>query len=405
MSILVCTVGGSPQPIVKAIKAHHPTFVLFVCSSDDRVTGLKGSYTQVLGQGMVASSKQGGPPDLPNIPTQAGLREDQFDCIQVPTDDPVEIARILRDHFRELLAKGDVIADYTGGTKSMSAGMFLAAVQCDGVSLSLVGGRRHNLVRVTDGHERAQTVNVSSIRTQWLLDEARRCWRRYAYGEAHRLLDTCRDPSDEIDLRRVLSGGFATWDAFDHKLAYEMLHAFGGHLRADLMPALAQMQRDGDRADPLRIVDLVHASARRAAAAQFDSATLLLYRSFEWIGQWSLRVHHGVQAGDVPDSMKERLDGLLHANHKGKLVLGMHNLWTALARLQGPLAAVGEKTHKSRLGFAELRNTSLYAHGTRPITEADYLDAKRWFETEAYPQFIDVAFKGTPPFQQLPDTW
>ena len=48
-SILICTVGGSHQPIVTGILQHRPSFVHFLCSDD--AGKLKGSYTQVIGEG------------------------------------------------------------------------------------------------------------------------------------------------------------------------------------------------------------------------------------------------------------------------------------------------------------------------------------------------------------------
>ena len=48
MTTLICTVGGSHQPIEKAIKSIQPDHVLFVCSQDDAETANKGSYTENL---------------------------------------------------------------------------------------------------------------------------------------------------------------------------------------------------------------------------------------------------------------------------------------------------------------------------------------------------------------------
>ena len=69
--ILLCTVGGSHQPIVTAIRESRPDHVCFICSGKDPGTGRAGSDVQVLGKGNIIKAKQEDPsPSLPNIPTQ-----------------------------------------------------------------------------------------------------------------------------------------------------------------------------------------------------------------------------------------------------------------------------------------------------------------------------------------------
>ena len=51
--MLLCTVGGSHEPVLKAIESTSPTYVCFLCTGRDPVTGKAGSKNQVTGQGMV----------------------------------------------------------------------------------------------------------------------------------------------------------------------------------------------------------------------------------------------------------------------------------------------------------------------------------------------------------------
>lgn len=52
-NVLVCTVGGSHQPIVTAIRAIKPAYVCFLCTDRDPNTGQPGSRIQVEGTGNV----------------------------------------------------------------------------------------------------------------------------------------------------------------------------------------------------------------------------------------------------------------------------------------------------------------------------------------------------------------
>lgn len=402
MKTLVCTVGGSHKPILRAIESYDPEKVLFVCSRDDEVTGTKGSYTQVEGEGLVIASSPGAKPDLRNIPTLAGMNEGTYEVRKVPADEPSEIMRVVKADLVRLAREGEVVADFTGGTKSMSAGLFAAALQVEGVHVSLVRGPRCDLVKMRDGFEAAQSVGVEDQRLAWRLEEARRAWSRFAYGEADRLLTVQGKASPEMDRARTLSRGFDAWDAFDHDRAYGLLRPMAGVLRKDLMPALAQLRSEGQRPEAMRAVDLVWSSRRRASAGRYDTAVLLLYRAFEWIGQWSFRWHHQEDAGDVSQDMSQKLGDLVHTNHKGKAVLGLHNLWTALGRLEGPFAKVGRRTEKERQDFTHRRNLSLYAHGTTPMRREDFSAAVDWFEDRVFAPFLQNVFRGDLPYEQLP---
>lgn len=411
--VLVVTVGGSHAPIVKAVTWHEPDFVWFVCSEDDASAGPRGigSHSQITGEGPVCRSDGQKKPDLPNIPTQLGLGRDRFEVLCVPADQParaVELIVDLLERLRSDLAVRDLRADYTGGTKSMSAALLHAAVLSGGVRLFVTTGPRPNLVRVPDGHESTQHIDDDALTSRWRVRDAERAWARFAYGEAARLLDRLDRKSETSSRLLTMSRGLAAWDAFDHAFAFQLLQQYARQLDHELIAALGQMRapddgrppKDPSRVEALRIHDLYLASARRAAAGRHDTEVLLLYRALEWIAQWTLRFHHAIDTGDVPAD--EQLAGLAHVGHDGKRKLGLFNAWTAISRLDGPLAEVGRATEKTRFRFAERRNQSIFAHGWTPIPATEAAEARTWFESEVLPAFQQVAFNGRPPFPQLP---
>ena len=96
------------------------------------------------------------------------------------------------------------VADYTGGTKTMTAALVCAALQSDDVELQLVSGARRDLVGVVDGTERAMAPYLAA-------------WKRYAYQEAAAGLERIRVAADAPDRQRlnlalVLSRALARWD-------------------------------------------------------------------------------------------------------------------------------------------------------------------------------------------------
>jgi hypothetical protein len=77
-TLLICTVDGSHQPIVTAIKDIQPDAVYFICTSNDPGTGRPGSNVQITGKGYcIKAQNNDDKPSLPNIPTQPGLTENQ----------------------------------------------------------------------------------------------------------------------------------------------------------------------------------------------------------------------------------------------------------------------------------------------------------------------------------------
>ncbi|KYC43949.1 hypothetical protein WA1_02035 [Scytonema hofmannii PCC 7110] len=160
--ILLVTIGGSFQPIITAISSLQPDRVIFIASD-----GEKGSKSQVIGEGTPCEVRRGAEviERLPNIPTQVGLGDrfqPQRDLILVQNpDDLGECYSKIRDRISSLQQESshEIMADYTGGTKSLSAALVMAAIDC-GISLYLTIAARDNLVKVEKG-EMTQRVDTN----------------------------------------------------------------------------------------------------------------------------------------------------------------------------------------------------------------------------------------------------
>jgi hypothetical protein len=102
---------------------------------------------------------------LPNIPTQVNLGENfqpERDLILVQDpDDLGECYAKISSCIRKLQQESghQIMADYTGGTKTLSAALVMAAVDC-GISLYITIAARDNLVKVERG-ELTQKVDTS----------------------------------------------------------------------------------------------------------------------------------------------------------------------------------------------------------------------------------------------------
>ena len=396
-TVLLCTVGGSHRPVLKAIDETAPDFVCFFCTGPDPATGKAGSNRQVIGKGHVIKAR---PEDsgatLPNIPAQAGLKESNFRAVEVPADDLDGCFAKMRSAIRDLSARfpadARLVADYTGGTKTMSAALVHAALESDGINLQLIAGARPGLDRVQPSTEYAVPASVARVRLARAMAPRLDDWRRFAYREAAEGLDripvTVNSPDTvaRLQLARALSHGLALWDDFNHEGALSRLEPFAPRFASDhpdLMRSVRLLShRDDTRNEPALLFDLWWNACRRAAQGRYDDAVGRWYRLIEWTAQWQLRTRLRADAdsGDFPpDLMPPGIEA--NAGHDGKIKLGLSKSWEVIESGPPNPARAFWAAHKARLrDLLKKRNHSILAHGFRSVTAADWSDVRTFTE-------------------------
>ncbi|MEN9265408.1 MAG: TIGR02710 family CRISPR-associated CARF protein [Thermostichales cyanobacterium BF4_bins_65] len=394
MRILFVTVGGSPQPIVTAIQSLGPGRVIFVCSG-----GPKGSLSQVVGEGTPCEVRRGSEVEkLPNIPTQANLGarfNPATDVIELRDPDDLpgcyrQIGAVMAD-----LGGQEVMADYTGGTKTMSVALALAALEY-GAELVLTTGNRTDLIRVKQG-EMTQAVDSAPILVQRALEkEIPNHLEQYNYGAVLvklRQLVMLKLPQQQR--RRVLElsdlcHGFETWDRFDHVQAFSYLRNYLDrkeickqglflkrviHSRSLLDPEIdPSLGTPGHGFEVIQ--DLLLNAERRAQQKRYDDALGRIYRALELLAQVRLKQAYAIDTGDLSlDKLPPSLQPAYQAkrNDKGKIQLGLMQSFHLLSEWNGDPLGEHFGVWRSRIqDTLQLRNYSLLAHGFRPVTEQDY---------------------------------
>lgn len=378
-ALLVCTVGGSPEPILTALKARRWDHVVFVCTPES--DGAAGSVA------LIESSAAGGPP----IPQSAGLAAGGWEVFIVPPDDPdIAFARLVAKMaaLRRERPAAHIVADFTGGTKSMSAALTLAALDT-GAALQLVAGRRADLVKVLDRSERAVAVHTTRIAAAREFERLAAGWGGFAYREAaagfERLWAALKAeglPREELSRytrAKELSEAFAAWDCFDHKKAagglgknmYQGLAIAG---RCDWFETATLLAR-GQNAPwgALHLRDLWRNAQRCAARGRYDDAVARLYRLWEAIAQWLLRVDCGIDTAVVEIGLKKSWDLYLHLRPGGAAA----DFWQRGGDEKGKDKEI-DRLGRDRLS---IRNRSILAHGWDPVTENDWKKLSQWTET------------------------
>lgn len=409
MSILFITVGGSPQPIITAIQSLNPDRTVFVCSD-----GAKGSISQVIGEGKPCEVRRGaeGVERLPNLPTHLGMG-DRFnpDTDLVRLDNPDDLAECYRRIAQKISGiktsdpNAPLYADYTGGTKTMSLALGMAALDY-GVTLYLTtNATRENLIRVDRGEstERAPTTAVTVERV--LRQDLPKLLQAYNYAGAIAALRTLLQSLEMTQeqkrkLRELLDicTGFDAWDRFDHLTAWSFLSMYMSRLQSyglALKRVLSSRQTidpDFSAAETISghgyelVEDLLLNAQRRAYQQRYDDAVSRLYRALELLAQSRLSQTYGLQTGDIdPEKLPVELREQYSAEQNprnGKIQLPLWKGYVLLSELAAdPLGQLFQEQSKPLENALQARNYSLFAHGFKPITENDYRHSGQVIQT------------------------
>ena len=375
---LIVSVGGSPQPIVFSIQRRSPERVCFFASqqSVDLIGEIKKS--------------------VPEIRDHKVLVDDAEDLIHC-----YERALECFDWVEQAIPGCDKIADVTGGTKAMTAGLAIAAV-ARGAAFSYVGGDqrdRAGLGVVETGTERMrESVNPWAL---FAVEERRVVARHFNSFQFAAAADALKEMlprlrrSDAALLEPIQDAarGYVEWERFNHAGAVEALKEAERKLRERLALAglrdrvplesfhqqlarnLANLQtlrgqtRDFRKLHPLMAADLIANAARRIQETRYDDAAARLYRALEMIGQSAFETRFGASTSDAPI---DNLPGQIRAEYEsryrsseGKLELPLFATFRALAEDGLDLGKrFGQDPEVKKVLSG--RNSSILAHGTQP---------------------------------------
>lgn len=359
------TVGGRPQPLKTAIRELRPDRCIFICSEETRTA-------------------------CNEIIADAGMDEAQTEVHVISNvDDLGEVfatcAAVIRDEQR---AGRRVMADYTGGTKSMSSGLAFAATAL-AVELYVTTGVRRDTDHVAHGESTAP-VPRGRLGSEmiWLFDLPDRLGR-FAFREAESVIRQAQrrfghQPSLAVALELV--SGFDAWDRFDHESARKYFEHYKEHL-ATAWETLRKTDHERrwleqffeEKNAPLPapygylVADLIRNAERRAVVGRYDDAVGRYYRALELWAQLRLAVEHRVASARVdPQFLHENAPELCDPNSDEPVKVGLMNSWRLLAALDDPIGVTFRQQEDALRSALTIRNNSLFAHGFTPISESDW---------------------------------
>lgn len=399
MKVLFITVGGSDKPIVFAIDQVKPRYTVFICSED--------SVKHVNGEGNVCGDyeREDGKsifkPTRPSIINQAGLKEDDYTIITVNPDDPLDVYDVMLESSKKYV-DDEVLLDYTGGTKSMSAGVLLASLEIENCSVRYVGGLRTDTDRVHGG---MLSENLGKrVRMHFQVNMARKQVERQDYHSAESLmsyadLGETKLSRQALQYFRMFTHAIALWDRFEYGDAHETLEAYIRYAKPDpkstlldckirlskLMKAqqllkdkeLSRLDRKRIEECNMLVYDIIRNAERKARHGYYDDAVARCYRALELYAQLAL-LEYGIPVGEIPASalqqcQPERLNYYLSKQHEeNKLFLGLQDRYDLLADLGTEIGGVWSAYRNRLMDVLKIRNYSFLAHGLKPVSKDDY---------------------------------
>lgn len=401
--MLALTVGGSPAPVRASLCASRPDRALFIVS--EAKGEAPGSRPEV-------ENKILGSEGCPAAP----------DFLEVPADDPDRAFALILTCLEKAEAQGfHVVADYTGGTKSMSGALMLAASLTGACDLRLMTGQRSDLRQVVDGTERPIDVPAEAMSLGRTLATVANLMRIRSYAAALAVLphpDAVPGSLPGAWRQRVSRWRnwllvMDCWDRFDHAGALKLVDGNGGAggalgralAEAGLLNRLQQLAAAKGKPSPLLCEDLWWNAQRRADQAMFDDAVARLYRLAEAAVQARLFAQYRIETGKVPpDRLPPQFlrarPNLQPASRNGCYRLGLSDARALLAQLdqESPVAGWWEGELPP---WQSRRNNSILAHGFKPMTRADWNAARDWFAERARHLWRDMLSGSAT--SQLPD--
>jgi CRISPR-associated protein (TIGR02710 family) len=379
-TLLICTVGGTPEPLVKSLLHWRPDRVVFIPSPQTRST-----VDMTLRQYAQSTDR----------PLSAGCYRI---CLVADAENLSACLRVIRtldQEVREWLARGgnfEVVADLTGGTKCLSAALALQARRWR-CRFSYVGGERRTkdgVGVVETGAERVvHFANPWDVLGYQAVEDAVTVFNHGGYPAAAHLLDLAKKNSEQPEVKRELAtlkalvDAYAAWDRFDHKAAMtrfadalksrndlKAIFTDAGSLIGRVESHLRCVAQLADSRDPTTawVQDLLHNAERRAAEYRYDDAVARLYRAIEALAQIRLRDQHDipdtktVSPGKLPETLRHEWTSRAR---DGTIMLGLRDAYRLLNELGDEL---GRRFVESDLDDNErsplvARNTSILAHG------------------------------------------
>lgn len=360
---IVSTVGKTDEPIVKVLMEHPIKMAFFLTSGESKMERIIALTEEKGAERCVETVK-----DAENIHECYLASKRLFEKAGAKTEPQ------------------NILLNYTGGTKAMTAAAILAASDF-GISSIYVGGeQRDGAGRVISGFEKI--VRKEDTKKILLIEEKRNAlyfFNNGQYETAERIAkEAASNAADNIkealDLMARLASVYAQWDLFKHnqsdefgfilkkieayveKTGVELVNVQQLRQNVEFYVILSKIENTKPRE---LVADLFYNARRRLDAGRYDDAVARFYRCLELLAQSTLIEKYGI---DTSHLHQEQIPPNLNFP-KGTNQIALTDSYKLLVSLKDP---VGRSYQSHEAGLREnlfSRNMSILAHGSNPIKQ------------------------------------
>jgi len=430
-TVLIASVGGTPEPIASAMNFIKPNAIRFIVSSPEG--GSESSRYMVEDLETVYFKDHKNPEKSTKGP---GLRHletcpEDMSIIEVPADSAdrifAECAKLISS-IKASYPEHNIIVDYTGGTKSMAGGLLMAALGQDNVKVQVMTGKRENLEQVTKGTEAPHPMTTDYVLAARERSRIATLVKVYDYAAAldlsRRLLTSVERSKNRQLIKKSISETnllkiLVDWDNFDFaeaaktaRKSYENGGDAGEFLHSSgLLSPLCELDEKGKKQSTWGLCADLWLNAKRSAhRGRYDDATARLYRLTEAVLQAQLfekyKLPNPVPWEKLPDELKGKTGQIRGKTYnyigaslgleKSIELIGYLNMDDDLYRL-----LVEDNAYKNMKEWLINRNYSILAHGFTRLNENNWNQASQWVESTLRPFWVKIEPPQLP--QKLPE--
>lgn len=367
MKALIISVGTGTKQNTHAIKSlagamarsvnhHNPDKVFFVTSSQSREN------------------------TLPIILEKTKLPQQKYEIIELSDPDNIQdVYETVEPYFKKIKAQYDnIVVDYTSGTKAMTAALAILATLHEAQELSYITGKRVGGI-VQAGTERIIAIQPYFATTEQKIKQAIQFFNKSQYATAISILTQIKKTtSDPAIIERIkpllqLAEAYDQWDKFQHQKAFEILKKIKREELSGNKRFLGQML-NSEEPEPYFIADLINNAQRRAKEEQkYDDAVARLYRTMELIAQYKLKRDYNIDPSNTDiQKIPQRLLSKWNVQSETKILkLSLEKDYQLLEALDDAIGKTYAQDKKLK-NLLSKRNTSILAHGLKPVSKDEY---------------------------------